>query len=225
MVAFHCGEYSRVEAAIGRMKDMVRALTIFFLFFCVILGCAIEKPQEVGEVEANRPVSVQSIVMKKAYLVLNALGEQEMDEVSRYVHPKQGVLFSPSGTVDRNRAQVLMPSQVKELFRVPNQKQLEWGTDAGKGEPIRLTPKAYFEKYVYDVEFSETEFVTYDGIYRETNRNHTIDEAFPNSHYVEFFVPGSEEERGMGWKSLKLVFSEHNNDHYLVGIVHDQWSP
>ena len=204
---------------------MIRAMAIFFLFFSIILGCAIEKPQDLGEVEAERPASVQSIVMKKAYLVLNALREEEMDKVSRYVHPQQGVLFSPFGTIDKKRAQVLMPSQVKELFRVPNQKQLEWGTDAVKGDPIRLTPESYFEKYVYDVEFSETEFVTYDGIYKDTNRIQNIDEAFPNSHYVEFYVPGSEEYDGMDWMSLKLVFSEHHNDLYLVGIVHDQWSP
>ncbi len=207
------------------MNKMIRVLTIFFLFFCIILGCAIEKPQNLGEVEADRPASVQSIVMKKAYLVLNALSKQDMDKVSRYVHPQKGVLLSPFGTVDKNRAQVLMPSQVKELFQVPNQKQLEWGTDDGKGDPIRLTPQAYFKKYVYDVEFSETELVTYDGIYKETNRIHNIEEVFPNSHYVEFFVPGSEEYEGMDWKSLKLVFSEHNNDYYLIGIVHDQWLP
>ncbi|WP_226658673.1 hypothetical protein [Pseudalkalibacillus hwajinpoensis] len=204
---------------------MIRALIIFFLFFSIMIGCAIEKPQDPGVVEADRPVSVQSIAMKKAYFVLNALKEKEMEEISRSVHPQKGVLFSPYGTVDKKRAQVLMPAQVKELFQVKNQKQLEWGTEPGKGEPIRLTPNAYFDQYVYDAEFSETELVTYDGTYQKTNSIQNIKETFPNSHYVEFYVPGSEEFEGRNWKSLKLVFSEHHHDFYLVGIVHDQWMP
>ena len=204
---------------------MIRALIIFFLLFSIMIGCAIEKPQDPGVVEADRPASVQSMAMEKAYLVLNALNDKDMEEISRSVHPQKGVLFSPFGTVDKKRAQVLMPAQLKELLHVKNQKQLEWGTDEGNGKPIRLTPDAYFEQYVYDAEFSETELVTYDGSYQETNGIQNIKDTFPNSHFVEFFVPGSEESEGMDWKSLKLVFSEYDQELYLVGIVHDQWTP
>ncbi|MCA0172434.1 hypothetical protein [Bacillus sp. RAR_GA_16] len=204
---------------------MTRALIILLLFFSIMIGCAIEKPQDPGVVEADRPASVQSITMKKAYLVLNALKEKDMEEISRFVHPQRGVLFSPFGTVDTKRAQVLMPAQVKELFQVKNQKQLEWGTEPGKREPIRLTPEAYFDEYVYHAEFSETELVTYDGTYQKKKGNDNIKAIFPNSHFVEFFVPGAEEFEGMNWKSLKLVFSIYDQEPYLVGIVHDQWTP
>lgn len=204
---------------------MIRALIIFFLLFSMMIGCAIEKPKDPGVAEADRPASVQAVAMEKAYLVLNALKEKNMEEISGSVHPQKGVLFSPFGIVDKKRSQVLMPAQVKELFQVKNQKQLEWGKEPRKGEPIRLTPEAYFNQYVYDAEYSETELVTYDDTYQNTNDIQNMKDTFPNSHFVEFFVPGSEEFEEMDWKSLKLVFSEHDQELYLVGIVHDQWMP
>ncbi len=207
------------------MSAMVKKLVIFFLLIAFSISCSTveDKSQEPGEVEAERTESVQSIVMKQGYNVLNAIKSKDAIELSKFVHPKKGVLFSPYGTIEVKRAQVFMPAQLKEFFK--NSKQLEWGTEAGRGDPIRLSPEDYFNAYVYDVEFSETEIVTFDGIHQETNSIQNIKDVFPESHYVEFFVPGSEEFEGMDWRSLKLAFSEYNDQYYLVGIIHDQWTP
>ncbi|MDO6658556.1 hypothetical protein [Anaerobacillus sp. 1_MG-2023] len=204
---------------------MLKKLVIFFLLLAFSISCSTveEKPQDSGEVEAERTESVQSIVMKQGYNVLNAIKSKDAKTLSKFVHPKKGVLFSPYGTIEVKRAQVFMPAQLKEFFK--NSKQLEWGTEAGRGDPIRLSPEEYFNAYVYDEEFSETEIVTFDGIHQETNSIQNIKDVFPESHYVEFFVPGSEEFEGMDWKSLKLVFSEYNGQFYLIGIIHDQWTP
>ncbi|WP_347550953.1 hypothetical protein ABFG93_04350 [Pseudalkalibacillus hwajinpoensis] len=205
---------------------MIYRNVIFFLFLSLLIGCAQVSENESGiteVVEAGDKKSVQSIVTERAYKVLNALRHQEMKELAGFVHPKKGVLFSPYGTIEKKRAQVLMPMQIRELLK--NRKQYEWGMEAGSGKPIRLTPIDYFNTYVNDVDYSETDFVTYNDYFEETNSLQNSKEAFPDSHFIEFFVPGSEENGGLDWKSLKLVFTEYEGEQYLVGVVHDQWTP
>jgi hypothetical protein len=42
---------------------------------------------------------------------------------------------------------------------------------------------------------------------------------------VEYHFSGFDKKfEGMDWASLKLVFENSNNEWYLVGIVHDQWT-
>ncbi|WP_270181511.1 hypothetical protein [Alkalihalobacillus sp. CinArs1] len=192
---------------------------VICLFLAVLLvGCTNGHVEE-KPVEAEKPVSV----MERSYNVLSAIKNEEMEALSNVVHPTKGLLFSPYTTIDKKRAQVFMKGQVEKLLEF--EKQFEWGVSAGKGDPIRLTPREYFDQYVYDVEFLETDFVTQDGMYKQTNSVENIHEAFPESTYVEYFVPGSEEYEGMDWKSLKLVFSDYEGEPHLVAIVHDQWTP
>jgi hypothetical protein len=43
---------------------------------------------------------------------------------------------------------------------------------------------------------------------------------------VEFFFPGFEKKYdGLDFRALRLVFRIENKNPYLVGVVHDQWTP
>ncbi len=204
---------------------MIRHIAIGFLLLCLLSACVSEEsePQNHGKVKAESPQSVQSSVMNKAYQIVNLIKEEKMEKLADYIHPKKGVLFSPYGTIDKKRAQVFMPPLIKDLF--DNSKQMEWGINPETGDPIRQNFEDYFDHYVHDAEYDETDFVTYDGVHEEANRVQNVDETFTESHYVEFFVPGSEDFEGMDWKSLILVFNEYGGKPYLVGIIHDQWVP
>lgn len=197
----------------------------FFLFLAgLLVACNANQPTPTVEekpVEAKKPQ--ETSVMEQSFYVLSAIKNGDMNELAAVVHPNKGVLFSPYLTVDKNRAQVFMKGQLEKLL--DSNKQYEWGVSAGKGDPIRLTPREYFDQYVYDVDFLETDFVTLDGMYKQTNSVENIKEAFPESTYVEYFVPGSEEFEGLDWKSLKLVFMDYEGAPHLVGIIHDQWTP
>ncbi|TKD72016.1 hypothetical protein [Pseudalkalibacillus hwajinpoensis] len=203
---------------------MIHRKVVIYLFLGLLIGCGQAEDQPITDPNPPRVTFDEEIlVMEKAYDVMRAIQNRKMTDLAQFVHPQKGVLFSPYATVDSKRAQVFMPVQVKGLLT--NKKQIEWGTEAGKGDPIRLSPDDYFKTYVYDVDFIETDFVTYNGYYKETNSIQNITEAFPESNYIEFFVPGSEEYEGMDWKSLKLVFTDYEGEPYLAGVVHDQWTP
>ncbi|MCA0987684.1 hypothetical protein [Guptibacillus algicola] len=197
----------------------------FFLFLAgILVACNANQPPPTVEekpVEAKKPQETN--VMEQSYYALSAIKNGDMNELAAVVHPNKGVLFSPYMTVDKNRAQVFMKGQLEMIL--DSDKQYEWGVSAGKGDPIRLTPREYFDQYVYDVDFLETDFVTLDAMYKQTNSVENIQQAFPESTYVEYFVPGSEEFDGLDWKSLKLVFMDYEGEPHLVGIIHDQWTP
>jgi hypothetical protein len=42
---------------------------------------------------------------------------------------------------------------------------------------------------------------------------------------VEYYFPGFEAQyEGMDWKSLRLVFEQHQGSWKLVGIIHNEWT-
>ena len=50
-------------------------------------------------------------------------------------------------------------------------------------------------------------------------------EVYDNPIIVEYYFPGfNPEYEGMDWKSLRLVFEQYEDNWYLVGIIHNQWT-
>jgi hypothetical protein len=99
-----------------------------------------------------------------------------------------------------------------------------WGVYDGSGEPINLTFEAYYEEFVYSADFAEAEQVAVNERLGQGNTINNIQEFFPQSSFVEYYLPGSEEFGGMDWESLRLVFVEDGDTWLLVGIVHDEWT-
>jgi hypothetical protein len=51
-------------------------------------------------------------------------------------------------------------------------------------------------------------------------------EFYPEAKIVEYYFSGFDPQYGgMDWRSLRLVFSELNDTWYLVGVIHDEWTP
>jgi len=50
-------------------------------------------------------------------------------------------------------------------------------------------------------------------------------EVYPGTIIVEYHFPGEDRElQGLDWKSLSLAFERYENEWYLVGIIHGQWT-
>jgi|GEM_PF-6614410 len=65
------------------------------------------------------------------------------------------------------------------------------------------------------------------------NRGNVINNSFdiyPNAIIVEFFLPGegsmdtNEDWQSLDWRSLRLVFERFQDQWYITGITHDQWT-
>ena len=82
------------------------------------------------------------------------------------------------------------------LKAVNSGKLIDWGITAGNGDIMLLTVKDYFAKFYRNTEFTESYFSGFDKKYG-----------------------------GMDWRTLRLVYKKQQDEFYLVGIVHDEWTP
>ena len=157
-----------------------------------------------------------------ADLVINALAEKDMALLANFVHPQRGVRFSPYAFV-REEHQVFMPGQLSDL--VDSDDVYTWGTYDGSGEPIELTFSEYYDEFVYSADFADPEEMALNERIGQGNTINNISEFYPEASFIEYHFSGFEEENeGMDWESLRLVFVQENGAWWLIGIVHDEWT-
>ena len=96
----------------------------------------------------------------------------------------------------------------------------------GTGHPIEFTFAEYYDRFVYDQDFANAEEIAFNQrIAGSGGRINNIEEFYPGSLMVEFHFSGfNPDYLGMDWRSLRLVFVQHGEAWFLVGIVHDEWT-
>jgi hypothetical protein len=170
------------------------------------------------------PQQAREILAKEARQVVLALKSRDMNALAGYVHPVQGVRFSPYAFLDKESNVRMTAAETRQAL-AETKKRL-WGTFDGAGAPIRLTFAEYFKRFVYDHDYAAAPKVLYDSPPAVKGNTHDNSrEEYPNSIIVEFHFPGFQAEReGMDYASLRLIFSQHRGAWYLVYVIHDQWT-
>ena len=96
-------------------------------------------------------INLKEVILQRGKEVLTSIKNNDMDKLASYVHPDKGVRFSPYSHVDSKKDIVFKPKQVKDISL--SQEDHLWGNYDGSGDPIQLTAKEYFKKFVYDQDF------------------------------------------------------------------------
>ena len=154
--------------------------------------------------------------------VLQVLYERDYAALAAFVHPENGILFSAYATVSPDTDCTFSPDEVVK-FASDNTKYI-WGMYDGIGEPIELTPAEYFDRFVFDVDFTKCENFGINEVLRVGNALENIGEAFPDGVYVDCHLPDPYEEGGPDWHSLRLVFEEYDGKLMLTAIVHNEFT-
>lgn len=164
--------------------------------------------------------------LEAASTVMRALKSGKMETLAAWVHPERGVRFSPYAYVDTKRDVVLSREELEQAMQ--DTRKREWREFAGTGELIKLTFADYYKEFVYDADFAgKAKIALNQGLDQGTTLNN-LREVYPaDSHdFVEYHIAGVDPSaEGMDWSSLRLVFEKIGQDHALVGIIHDQWTP
>lgn len=194
-----------------RHQILILSAVALVLIVGIIKGLAIPK------------VSPKDAIMKQAKAVVLILKKKNMEKLTNVVHPQKGLRFSPYGTIQEKEDQVFSRAQIPSLFSDPT--VISWGYYDGSGEPIKKTFSDYFAEFVYDVDFASAPKISFDERLGHGNTLNNIADVYPNAHVVEFYFPGFDPQyEGIDWKSLRLVFEAVNDQWFLVGIIHDQWT-
>ncbi|MCC6389439.1 MAG: hypothetical protein IT167_02465 [Bryobacterales bacterium] len=170
------------------------------------------------------PQQAREILARETRQVVEALKSRDMNALARFVHPGQGVRFSPYAFLDKH-SNVRMTAAGLRQALTETQKRL-WGTFDGTGAPIRMTFAEYYRRFLYDHDYAAAPKVFYGSPPAVKGNTHDNSrEDYPNAIIVEFHFPGFQAEReGMDYASLRLIFSEHRGAWYLVYLIHDQWT-
>jgi len=222
------------------MKRKAFLVTISALLLALIVsGCAYNVTQEekqaledkiselegkIAGLEETEPISdLQNSILSTALEVVQLLSDEDMSGISTYVHPTEGVRFSPYGNVSVSSDKVFTATQVAGLMT--DSQVYTWGNYDGSGEPIDLNFADYFEEFVYDEDYENPHIIGNNVVIRQGNSMINIDSAYPNGEFAEFHFTGFDPQyEGIDWSSLRLVFEEDNGNWFLVGIIHDQWT-
>jgi hypothetical protein len=153
--------------------------------------------------------------------VIRALKEKDAKTLAKFVHPIKSLRFTPNTTVEPKRDVELAGRQIPTLFgKVPLR---VWGNFDGSGKPIRLSPFAYYRKFVYDRDFASAPSISFNTFQATATNEDNIWEIYPNALIVEYYVPPSE-PAGNDWASRRLVYEKNEGKWYLRAIVHSHWT-
>lgn len=162
-------------------------------------------------------------LLRAAAGVTDALQAKDYEALAAYIHPTRGVTFTPYSTVDFQQDKQFSADQIKNLAQ--DSTTYTWGHEDGRGDPIQMTMTEYFERFVFNADYTQAPQVGIDQIITSGNALENITEAYAGCHFVDFCYPSRDPaSAGLDWCSLKLVFAGEDTAWYLVGVVHGEWT-
>ncbi|HKS30170.1 MAG TPA: hypothetical protein VJS44_20265 [Pyrinomonadaceae bacterium] len=201
---------------------MQRLIKIFFIIAALSIPLLIDarsvaaQPARLSSAEAKRAVAARS------QAVVRALKLRDMRQLSSFVHPDRGLRVSPYVYV-QSSDRVFTRAQVGSLAR-DNRRYL-WGDADGTGDPIRMTARQFFSRFIYDKDFLRAREVNYNTVKGRGNTTNNILDFYPNAIAVEYYMAGTNPRYdGMDWGGLWLVFEQKGDEWYLVGLASDEWT-
>ena len=159
-----------------------------------------------------------------AYSILERIKDNDFVALSRVAHPQHGILFSPQATVAVSTNKRFSIEDIAAFGS--DATTYVWGVYGASGEPIEMTPAEYFARFVFYKDYTAAPFVGFNHIVRTGNALENITDVFPNIQFIEFHIPGSEQDpnEAFDWSTLRLGFEKYDGSLWLTVIVHSEWS-
>jgi len=193
-----------------------------------ILKTQVDSLDQQLEVAQIKPAPVdgrelRTVIQAEGDEILTALKSKDAAALARYVHPKQGLRFTPYSYIDLEKDLVFQATDIPALFA--SDRLYTWGSFDGSGEPITLNFNDYYAKFVYDQNFLAAPQTVFNQVIQRGNTINNFTSAYPGAGSLEYHFAGFDPQyEGMDWKSLKLAFEPVGETWYLVGIIHEQWT-
>lgn len=164
-----------------------------------------------------------SSILNLTQEILTAVKKKDYKTFSEFFHPEIGVRFSPYGYVDSTSDLVFTKEKFMKQTRKNN--KLYWGDFDGSGDPIKMTLKQYFKRFVYDADFLNAEKTSINQMLGRGNTIDNIASFYEGMPFTESYFSGFDEKySGMDWRSLKLVYKKYGEKSYLIGVIHSEWT-
>lgn len=154
--------------------------------------------------------------------IIGAFAAKNGQRLASFVHPIKGVRFSPSAFVNSSEDVVLSRSQIASLWI--DTKTYVWGYEEGTGDPIKLTPRAYADKFILDHEYARASTVRVNINENLGPTQNNAADIYSTATRVEYYIPPTKQD-GLDWAAIRIVLERVRGSWRLVGVIHDMWSP
>ena len=166
-----------------------------------------------------------SILLKTTQNILTLLKNKNYSAFANYIHPVEGIRFSPYGFIDTVHDIKLTKQKFINEAGKSVQDMIIWGEFDGTGDPIKMTLNNYMQRFIYDVDFVKPEKRSVNKFIGAGNSLNNLEMVYKNCDFTESNFSGFDKKyEGMDWRSLRLVFKVRDRKFFLVGIVHDEWT-
>lgn len=187
----------------------------YFIHLCVIVLLA------AGSSVSAAEISSEKVLVDLSKEILNILSSRNYKALSRHVHPLLGLRMTPYSYVDIKKDRKFSAKELSNIKQT--KKKFVWGEFDGSGEPIKMTIKEYFSRFVYDADFLTKGEVTVNEVVQSGNTTNNVEEAYHGCDFVDFMIPMIDPQyEGLDWRALRLVFKKEKDKIFLIGIIHNE---
>lgn len=152
--------------------------------------------------------------------ILQLIKNNDFKSLAKFIWP-QGIRFSPYTYVNKETDKILSKDEILN-WKDSSQIFIRWTYD-GSWEPIQLSIKEYFKKFVYDSDFLNAPEIIQNQEIMRGNMINNIFDIYTGKYIIEFYIPGTDPKyEGMDWKSLFLVLEKIEEKRFLIWIIHNQ---
>jgi hypothetical protein len=170
-------------------------------------------------VNAAIPQPIDNVIKK----VTHAIENKNLLKLSEFVHPLKGVRFSQFGYINQEEDLVFKPEEIKTFLM--DKKEYKWGVKSGSGDDLILTPKEYFDKYIFFGSFSKANRKSFNKAVDEMGLDQSQSNIYINSVFVDYYFAGTTKNSNFDWKAIRFIFEEYQNKWFVVGMVYTHWTP
>ena len=127
--------------------------------------------------------------------ILTAIKNKDYKSLAGFVHPVQGILFSPYAYIDTANARIVPANELGMLAK--NNKMLDWHSSWDEDDADSLmTLHKYFKEFVYDVDFLNAPLRSFNEFHSQGTELNKVREIFHGSDVVEYFFSGFDKKYG-----------------------------
>lgn len=168
------------------------------------------------------PFTVPTMLKARSLTIAQLLKDGNLTQLASYVHPTQGLRFSPYYYIESTH-KVVTAAALPGLLTDPT--VYFWGIQDGSGDNIDLTAQAYFNRYVTARDFTTPDQIVYNTVVFRGNLINNIPTFYPGAVFVELYLDGVNPlYGGIDWRSLYLIYTYNAGDYDLIGIANGEWT-
>lgn len=164
----------------------------------------------------------ESTIADLSSKVIDLISNKDMDGLSQHVHPTLGVRFTPYTTVNLHRDLCMPREDIQSFFYDTN--EYLWGAYDGIDKEIRFTKEGYFDRFIYNKDYKSYDKIGFNISLGASNNMENQYAIYHNAITAEYYLEGTEDLLYMDASSLRLVFQSYEDEWYLVGIIHNEWT-